>query len=379
MKIAYVTTYDSSDVHQWSGTGFFMREALRSSGFDITSIGNLKSNNSLYLKSKKLIYYLFLKKRFLWEREPNVLQSYASQVEEPLSSLDYDIVFCPGTSPITYLKTNKPIVVWLDSIFAGGVDYYPYYSNLCAETINKGNSTAQLALSKCSLVLFGSEWAAKTALDNYDVNPQKVKVVPFGANIVCDRTLEDIIELTHKKSFDKCKLLFVGVDWIRKGGNIAVKVADLLNKRGLSTDLHILGCTPKEDMPSFVKIHGFISKENQGGKRLIEKLYKESHFLIVPSRAESYGLVFAEASSFGLPSLGTKTGGIPTVIQSGKNGETFQLDDEGEAYVNYIEDLMSTKEKYYNLALSSYREYSERLNWDVSGKKVQSLITKYCK
>ena len=378
MNIAYVTTYDSSDVHQWSGIGYFMREALRKSGFQISTVGNLKSDYSLLLKLKKLGYLTLLRKRFLWEREPEVLKSFSAQVEKALSKINYDIVLCPGTSPITYLKIDKPIVVWLDSIFAGGLNYYSYYSNLCAETIKKGNLTAQLALSTSSLVLFASDWAAKTAIDNYDVDPEKVKVVPFGANIICDRKQQDIIEMTSKKTFDKCKLLFVGVDWIRKGGEIVVEIAKLLNKHGLPTELHILGCTPEGDLPSFVKIHGFISKEDKEGKQFIDKLFEESHFLVVPSRAESYGLVFAEASSFGLPSLATKTGGIPTVIRDGKNGQTLPLNASSETYADFIENLMSSKQEYAKLALSSFREYSERLNWNVAGKKVNSLIEKYC-
>ena len=104
----------------------------------------------------------------------------------------------------------------------------------------------------------------------------------------------------------------------------------------------------------------------------------EAHFLILPSRAECAAVVFAEASSFGLPSLGTKVGGIPTVIRDGKNGQTFSLYDNPEAYCDYIQALMSSRQKYNELALSSFREYSERLNWVVAGKKVYELVQEFC-
>jgi glycosyltransferase involved in cell wall biosynthesis len=103
----------------------------------------------------------------------------------------------------------------------------------------------------------------------------------------------------------------------------------------------------------------------------------ESHFLIVPSRAECFGVVFAEASSFGLPSLATNVGGIPSAIRDGKNGQTFPLAANPDEYSDYIERFMSSKEEYKKLALSSFTEYSERLNWFSAGRRVTDLIREY--
>src|SRR5262245_61413055 len=35
MKVLYVTTYDSSDVNQWSGLGYYIRKAIEAQGFDV--------------------------------------------------------------------------------------------------------------------------------------------------------------------------------------------------------------------------------------------------------------------------------------------------------------------------------------------------------
>ncbi|HEY9597712.1 MAG TPA: glycosyltransferase family 4 protein [Cyanophyceae cyanobacterium] len=305
---------------------------------------------------------------------------YAAHVEKSLNLIEPDIIFSPGTIPIAYLETEKPIVVWTDATFAGLVNFYPGFDNLCAETIRNGNKMEQIALSKCQLAIYSSEWAARTAIQYYDVDPAKVKVVPFGANIGCDRTLTDIKRIIEHKSknFDVCKLLFLGVDWHRKGGEKALEVAQLLNQRGIKTELHIVGCTPPLELPDFVKPHGFISKKTAQGVRYLEQLFSESHFLILPSIAECAAVVFAEASSFGLPSLATNVGGIPTVIQDGKNGWTFAVDATPEKYCNYIESLMSSQESYKALALSSFQTYAEKLNWFSAGRQVQALIQAFC-
>lgn len=236
----------------------------------------------------------------------------------------------------------------------------------------------QLALSKCRLAIYSSEWAAKSAVDNYDVDPEKVKFVPYGANIECERTFSDIDALVENKSFDICNLLFVGAHWHRKGGNKALEVGRQLNARGLKTELHIVGCNPPVELPSFARSYGYVSKRTQEGRLLIDKLMSEAHFLIVPSTAECYGVVFAEASSFGLPSIATNVGGITSSIIEGRNGYTFELDAAPDVYCDLIETLMSSKEQYRNLAKSSFREYSTRLNWGSAGKEVRELMMRFC-
>jgi len=199
-------------------------------------------------------------------------------------------------------------------------------------------------------------------------------VVPFGANIQCDRTAEDVKLLTARKNFDVCRLLFVGVDWKRKGGDQAVRVAEALVKRGVPTELHIVGCDPPAGLPPFVKQHGFVSKKTVDGAQLLDRLMSESHFLIVPSLAECYGVVFAEASSFGLASLATNVGGIPAVITNGLNGQMFPLWVDPNHYADWIVPLMRNREAYAKLAETSFAEYQNRLNWDVAGCSVRKLL-----
>ncbi len=69
--------------------------------------------------------------------------------------------------------------------------------------------------------------------------------------------------MIDSKSRDICKLLFIGVDWERKGGDVALKVVELLNNMGVQTELHIVGCDPEGSMPTFVVRHGFIPKKTR--------------------------------------------------------------------------------------------------------------------
>lgn len=342
------------------------------------TIGDLRYQFDFIYKIKEVLYPRLLSKtyRMLWD--PILLRSFARQVERALAAIDYDMVFSIWTNPIAYLRTEKPIAFWGDATFAGLLGFYPRYSNLCAETIRGGNRAEQLALSKCRLAIYSSEWAANTAIEHYDVDPAKVKVVPFGANISANRDLQDIHTILQDKRFDVCRLLFIGVDWIRKGGDTAIEVAGQLNDRGIRAELHIVGCDPPGELPDYARVHGFVSKTSRSGRHLLDDLFSQSHFLILPSRADCTPVVFPEAASFGLPCLATQVGGIPTVIKDGNNGQTFGVDEKAEAYCDYIERYWSSKQEYAQLAVSSFREYTERLNWGTAGLTVAALLREDC-
>lgn len=78
----------------------------------------------------------------------------------------------------------------------------------------------------------------------------------------CNRTSDDIRTLIKAKKPSPCKLLFIGVDWVRKGGDTALQVVKQLNENGLETELIVVGCKPKvkEPLPGTVKVIEFIDK-----------------------------------------------------------------------------------------------------------------------
>ncbi|CAG9169348.1 glycosyltransferase family 4 protein [Cupriavidus respiraculi] len=380
MKVAFLTTYDTSDPHAWSGSARYILRALRASNLETEVIDKLSAGRALtfYQRVKTVAYRRLLARTYQRERAPSVARRYAHHAERCLRCADCDVVFSPGTLPIACLESDKPIAFWTDACFAGMLGFYPNFSNFCAETVRTGNRLEQQALTRASVAIYSSEWAAATALRHYDVDPAKVKVVPFGANVDCARGSADIEHIARARRGDVCRLLLVGVDWERKGGDTALAVASLLNRQGIATELHVVGCQPPFEPPPFVKLHGFISKASEAGRHQFDALMSGAHFLIVPSRAECFGVVFAEASSFGLPSLATRTGGVCTVVRDGRNGMTFDLDADPQAYCDYIGALMSEPAAYMRLCQTSYGEYAQRLNWGAAGRRVRALLQASC-
>lgn len=376
MKVAFATEYDPRDITQKSGSGFFMLKSLREHWQSVQLIGPLRGPRLFLPEIKKQFCRRLLGLEHLVETERAHVLSLNRQVARALDGTDADVVFSSGIRHTCLLECRQPLVLWHDATYAGLIDYYPRYSHLSKSTSRQARAIDQQTLDNCALAIFASEWAARTALDNYSVDASKIKVVPFGANVECGRNLEEVEAMVEARPRDMCKLLFVGVDWILKGGAIAVAVAEELNRQGLKTELTVVGCEPvvSDALPEFVKRPGFISKATPHGMDALGRLYAESHFLILPTRAECFGIVFAEASSFGVPSLATRTGGVTTAVKDGLNGKLFSLGAGIHEYCAYISDLLSDRKKYRALALSAFNEYEKRLNWKLNAKLVTGLM-----
>jgi glycosyltransferase involved in cell wall biosynthesis len=202
-----------------------------------------------------------------------------------------------------------------------------------------------------------------------------VKVVPFGANMEIFRTKDEVVKLINSMQINNCNLLFIGVNWERKGGNIALETTKILHKKGIDVHLDFVGIKDcPVEFPDYVTNHGFISKSTEEGKRKLNDLFEKASFFILPTLNDCFGIVFCEASSYGIPSLATNTGGVPSAVINDVNGKLFELSDNAEKYAEYIEKTLADFENYKKLCTSSFEEYENRLNWDIAGKKIIELI-----
>jgi glycosyltransferase involved in cell wall biosynthesis len=386
MKVAWISIVNAQDPCKNSGRVYNQAHSLKAQSIDMEYIGSLQLPNLykpfLYLK------YRFYRNPFLarekWKTydhlwEPIVQKSYTRQISRRLSKIgDVDFVvsgLCNYFPIGAYLDCEQPLVTWTDCSLISALDFYPqlFRDKVAEEPLRGAIACERDLLNRASLVIYGSEWAAQEAISYYQLDSSKVKVVPLGPNLVHNYNSDRIRAFVDSRPTDRCKLLFVGYDWYRKGGDTAVRVAAELNKAGLPTELTIVGCTPPQNEP-FVKSLGSISNTTAEGIKQLQTLFSQSHFFIMPTMADSFGHVFCEASSFGVPSLATNVGGIPTVIKDDVNGKKFSKDAKVEEYCTYISDLFSDYSRYKNLALSSFNEYESRLNCSVIGRTVKQLI-----
>lgn len=374
MRIAFVTTYNARDVRYWSGIPFYMSRALEEAGIEVNYVGPLRKSISPLVLTRWVYHKYVTRQQYDTEREPSISKSYAKQVERELSSLQPDVILCPGTIPVCQLRTRIPIVIWTDATFDGMIDYYPEWTNLTQTTLRNGHMLEQKALSHCASAVYASDWACETAMKHYKIDRAKLRVIPFGANLECKRTLEDAERLVQARAQTCCRLLFIGQQWHRKGGDLAVAVAAELNRRGVNTELVVVGCIPPDPMPEFVRVKGFIPKSTPAGKAALDQIFASSHFCLVPSRAECFGVAIGEAASFAVPSVTSGSGGTTTAVLDDQNGKNFTLDDFVSKATDFIQNQFSDWRTYNSLARSSFQVYERRLNWKVAASELRELL-----
>ncbi|MBA4536103.1 N-acetyl-alpha-D-glucosaminyl L-malate synthase BshA [Bacillus aquiflavi] len=135
-------------------------------------------------------------------------------------------------------------------------------------------------------------------LKEYGIDP-KEKVVIHVSNFRAVKRVCDVVKVFKKISEQlPAKLLLVG-----DGPEITV-ICNLVKQLGLAGKVLFLG---KQDN--------------------LEELYSISDLMLLLSEKESFGLVILEAMSCGVPSIGTKVGGIPEVIMDGETGFICELGD----------------------------------------------------
>lgn len=374
MNIAYVTRFDSIDIKNWSGTEYFIARSLEKSGASLSCIAGLKDQIDIWTRIKNK-YAKLEHQKYLVNRSPYVVKGYADQIVKALPK-SVDILFSPGTIPIASLETHLPKVFYTDATFASMLGYYDWFDNVSPISIKEAMQMEQMAIDTSALAIYSSEWAAQSAIDNYNADPSKVKVVPFGANIQYEYSYDEILSLIDSRSQKICKILFLGVEWDRKGGETVLKTVEELNNRGINTQLHIIGLkdNPTNKEYPWLFNHGFINKSDPVKSKEFRELVSGCHLLFLPSKADCTPIVFSEVNSMGIPVISTRTGGIPSIIQDNVNGMTFDVDSEISQYADYIYDVFTNTDLYRELSKSSYNEYKIRLNWDVAGRSLISLM-----
>ena len=170
----------------------------------------------------------------------------------------------------------------------------------------------------------------------------------------------------------------VGVDWERKGIDIAIDCVRLLNKmqKKYSFDLTIIGVEKPatQEYESYIHILGRLNKNIPEEYGCMISYYQKSDLFILPTKAECSAIVFSEASEYGLPVITHKTGGVESYVEDGITGRCLPLGSTGEDFAAAIMDIIENgRLEAYSKAARA--KYEEELNWDSWLKSFDAILT----
>ncbi|MDQ3100655.1 MAG: glycosyltransferase family 4 protein [Bacteroidota bacterium] len=367
---------DPGDIKAWSGTVYHLAKMLEQQGFPVEYMANMLRDSRLWMKAmERSRAWVMGRKPAPVDRRAHTAQRFAQLIEKRLRQSDASVVYSPSSIPLALLRTDRLKVFQTDATFAGIIHQYPELAEYPKEFMDEGHLLEKQALHNCDLAIYSSQWAARSAINDYGADPAKVHVIPFGSNLGLELDREEINRIVGLRARNRITLLFMGVHWQRKGGDIALDTVKELNARGIDVQLNIMGCEPPyRDLPAYVHVLPFLDKRKPDDrKRMIDTIQK-SHFLILPSQADCTPIVVNECNSQGVPCLTSDVGGLPEMIREGLSGHFFSTTAPATAYADCVEQYMKDRSAYEQLAHGAYQEYQEWLGWGPSGTQVRKAI-----
>ena len=378
IKIALITLNDANDKKSWSGTLYNISKSLQEYCGDVYYIEPFSSFRNRSLKNVLFLFNYLLekifKKGYVYTFNQLLCKNLSRYVENNLEGKKFDLIFAPaGSSELAFLNTKLPVVYLSDSTFNllfGSENRY--IINPLDISLKEGNYIEKLAIDKSDMIIYSSKWAADSAIGDYSADESKIHIVPFGANIE-EIPSKELVNLKKKENY--CNLLFLGVDWKSKGGEIVFETLLELENYGFDARLTVCGCTPpKEFFHEKMEVIPFLDKNDEKQSKQLFNLFFKSDFLFLPTRNDAFGIVFCEANAFGLPVITTDTGGVSGVIEQGKNGFMLPLSANASDYAKLIHEIFLDDERYKELVNSSRKIFDKKLNWDSWGLEVSKLI-----
>lgn len=373
-QIALLTSVDPLDKTKLSGTTYYLYRTLHENLGEVECLGPIYPTKT-FLKIARKFFKLFGRKYHI-EHSLILSYQYKKIIEKKLKTKQFDLIIASRASAeLALLNTQIPIIYYTDTTFHSLYNYYSWFSNFMQLSVWEGNRVEKLALEKSAALIFASEWAANSAIQHYHINPGKINIIPFGPNL-------DFIpasqEVSYERTREVCRLLFLGVEWERKGGSIAFETMLALKSMGIPVLLTVCGCIPPVDFKDeSMQVIPYLNKNIEEDCVRLAELLQSHHFLLLPTRAECFGVVFAEASAYALPSLTTDTGGISSAVHQGENGFRFSLDAPASEYASQVAELFTHYEAAYLPLTKRTRDfYDKHLNWNVFAKSFREVADK---
>lgn len=372
MKIGFASRYDPQDKKTWSGTSYYTLQQLKRFGDVEVFQYPLPKWLQEWLTTQKSINKRLFKKNTSVEFLRSYAKHFSRQLKKDIQKRPVDVLFVSASSQlIAYAKIKIPVIYLTDATFQQLQGYYPGFSNLAKYNVRQGIELDKKAFQQATHCMLASEWNRLSAVNDYSIAAGKISVVPFGANL--DKP-PAILQTTGLA--DTCRLLFLGVEWERKGGEIALETYRELKARGMQVTLHIIGCVPPHDLSgdNNITIIPFLDKNKPAEFEQLHQVFLKTDFLLLPTRAECAGIVFSEASAYGIPSITTGTGGVATYVRDGINGFAMPLQAGPTEYAALIEQLFKDSGRLMALKQSARRLYEEELNWDQWGNRFIEIV-----
>jgi glycosyltransferase involved in cell wall biosynthesis len=376
MRLASLHHSDLNSEALWSGIPLNIMRNLRALGHEVALVHKLEPQAPFAGRVKTWFYKYAREKQYLMNRDPAMIRLRAKDGNRKLKAIGaVDAVLVTYPPDAAFVETSAPVILLHDATWPLLLDYYPGYerSRMARETIEGGMLLDRLAIERCDRLVYFSRWAESSAVETFAASRGKVSTALPGPNMVDLPARENVHSFLDRRGQGPMRLLFLGVEWHRKGGDIAVRVAAEIERRGVPVELHVAGCKPEGEVPQFVRAHGMLRKDVEREAKELRELLETSDFFLLPTRADALGVVFAESAAFGLPVMTAATGGVADAVRE-EWGFAPPPGTAAQSYADWAIERFRNRAEYERLAWLARDAYEGELNWPAYCRHIVSKV-----
>lgn len=201
-------------------------------------------------------------------------------------------------------------------------------------------------------------FAVRSLLEDYGLEPARTECVLSGTNV--RPAAEPVL-----RPF-RGVVLFVGVDWPRKGGEDLAAAFARVAVAHPQAELRIVGCTPPVAHPR-IRTLGRLSLDETA------RQFLEADIFCLPSYHEPSAVALVEAQLCGLPVVTTNVGGSPDRLLDGETGHLVAPGDIA-GLAAALGGLLADPARCRAMGEAGRRFARERFSWEAVGQRLARRI-----
>jgi alpha-maltose-1-phosphate synthase len=199
------------------------------------------------------------------------------------------------------------------------------------------------------------------------------RVVNVGAGVNLDR----IPPPQNDKNYDSKQILFIGVEFERKGGWNVLKAFRILRAKHKTAKLHIVGPRTLKlptELSQGVEYHGHLNKAHPDHMKKLNQLFAQASLFVMPSLNEPFGVAPLEAMANHMPVIVTGRWALKEIVQPGFNGALVEPNNVDDLYQT-MSRLLDDPEDLRRMGRNGRELVLSNFTWEHTARRIIASVT----
>lgn len=164
------------------------------------------------------------------------------------------------------------------------------------------------------------------------------------------------------------RIIQVGVISVVKNPLKTSKAVEILNNQGYNVTFNVVGKVEDKNIYHELIKKDYVNYYNPVPKEKLIHIYRENDIFVLPSLQETFGLVYAEALSQGLPVLYSKGQGFDNQFPNRQVGYAIEKNNEKDI----ADNILNVINEYADISKNAVRA-SGKFNWNKIAKELSNI------